>query len=345
MSDIVSRRSAMLAGVGLATSTLASTLVGATDVPSKAFAMISKIDTHHHFLPRVYVDAIGLETLASVMPNRVAPQWSAALALQMMDANGISEGILSISSGPPIPDAADLLRRCNEAAAELRAAHPGRFGAFASLPLPDIEASLKEIVYSRDTLKADGFIVFTNYDGKYLGDPLFAPVLEELDRRGAVAFIHPNHPPYELSSLPPASVIEFPFDTTRTALSLMYSGALARYSQIKFILSHAGGTLPYLAGRIAGAVMMDPAVAERVGDPMTAMRAFYYDTALSASPSALAALMKVADSTRILFGTDFPMAPPVAIHSTSSGIEQAPLSEAVRADISRGAAVRLLGRA
>lgn len=305
--------------------------------------MTDKIDTHQHFLPDVYVDAVGLDTLASVMPNRIAPAWSVDRALEMMATNGIAKGIISISSGPPIPHAPVLLRKCNDEAARLRATHKGRFGSFASLPLPDIDASLKEIAYSLDTLKADGFIIFTNYDGKYLGDPLFTPVWEELNRRKAVAFIHPNEVPYHLEGLPPHSVLEFPFDTTRTATSLIMSGALKRFADIKFILSHAGGTLPFLSQRLSGAVMMNPGLAEKIGDPMLAIRSFWFDVALSFSKPAVAALLAVADPKRILFGSDFPMAPPFAIRMTSEGLAEAPLEGTLRADIGRGNALRLLG--
>ena len=162
-----------------------------------------KIDTHQHFFPKAYVDGVGLDTLARQMPNQKAPEWSPERAIAMMDAIGISEGILSVSSGPPIPDAPTLLRKCNDAAAELRQLHPGRFGSFASLPLPDIEASLKEVAYSLDTLKADGFIIFASYGGKYLGDELFVPLLEELNRRKTVAFVRSvTDPTTKLASSP-----------------------------------------------------------------------------------------------------------------------------------------------
>src|SRR5690242_5080620 len=196
---------------------------------------VKKIDTHHHFFPKVYVDAVGMEMLASVMPNGKAPTWSPQGALAMMDANGIQEGILSISSGPPLPNAATLLRQCNESAAELRSRYKGRFGSFASLPLPDVDSSLKEIEYCLDTLKVDGFIIFASYEGRYLGDPSFEPVLQELDKRGSVAFIHPNMPPYAIPHVAPASVLEFPFETTRTATSLIISGAVSRYRKLRFI--------------------------------------------------------------------------------------------------------------
>jgi predicted TIM-barrel fold metal-dependent hydrolase len=303
-----------------------------------------KIDTHQHFFPKAYVDAIGLDTLARQMPNLKAPEWSPERAIAMMDANGIIEGIISVSSGPPIPDAPTLLRRCNEAAAELRQRHPGRFGSFASLPLPDIDASLKEISYCLDHLKVDGFIIFTNYDGKYLGDEHFVPLFEEINRRKTVAFIHPNDPSYAIPKIAPASVLEFPFDTTRTATSLIISGALTHFADIRFILAHAGGTLPYLVPRISLSISMMPGIAERVGDVRAAFGSFYYDTALSAGVSTISALMQIARPDHVLFGTDFPMAPLPAITHFGHELETMSVSGLSQQDVYRGNAAKLLGR-
>ncbi|WP_176594216.1 amidohydrolase family protein [Sphingobium sp. EM0848] len=304
-----------------------------------------KIDTHQHYFPQVYVDAVGLDRLAAQMPNKKAPEWSPERAITMMDENGIAEGIISVSSGPAIPDAPVLLRRCNDAGTELRQRYPGRFGLFASLPLPDVDASLKEVAHCLDTLKVDGFIIFTSYDGAYLGDERFVPLFDELDRRGAVVFIHPNEPAYAIPNVAPASVLEFPFETTRTATSLIISGAIQRYRRIRFILSHAGGTLPYLVPRISLSISMMPGVAERVGDVAAAFRAFYYDTALSAGVSTLTALSLIADPDHILFGTDFPMAPLSAITHFGSELERADITGFDRGQVYRGNAARLLGRA
>jgi predicted TIM-barrel fold metal-dependent hydrolase len=303
-----------------------------------------KIDTHQHFFPKPYVDGIGLDTLARQMPNQKAPEWSPERAIAMMDAHGISEGILSVSSGPPIPDAPSLLRKCNDAAAELRQRYPGRFGSFASLPLPDIDASLSEVAYSLDTLKVDGFIIFASYGGKYLGDEHFAPLLEELNRRKTVAFIHPNDPAYAFPTLVPASVLEFPFETTRTATSLIISGALGRFADIRFILAHAGGTLPYLVPRVSLSISMIPGAAERVGDVNAAFASFYYDTALSAGVSTISALMQVARPDHVLFGTDFPMAPVPAITNFGQELEKSSVAGFSRPDVYRRNAARLLAR-
>jgi len=304
---------------------------------------VGKIDTHQHYFPKVYVDAVGLDTLAAQMPSKKAPEWSPQRAIDMMDANGIAEGIVSVSSGPPIPDAPTLLRKCNDAGAELRQSHPGRFGSFASLPLPNIDASLREAAYCLDTLKVDGFIIFTSYDGAYLGDEHFTPLFEELDRRGAVAFIHPNDPSY-VPKIAPASVLEFPFETTRTATSLIISGALRRFPGIRFILSHAGGTLPYLVPRISLSISMMPGVAEQVGDAPAAFAAFYYDTALSAGVSTLTALSLIAKPDHVLFGTDFPMAPLTAISDFGAELERLEIAGLSRQDLYRGNAAKLLGR-
>jgi 6-methylsalicylate decarboxylase len=307
-----------------------------------------KIDTHQHFFPPAYVEAVGMDVLATQMPNKKAPNWSADLAISMMDANGIGEGILSVSSVPRLPKLESilprLLRGCNETAADLRARHPGRFGSFANLPLPDIDASLKEIAHSVDNLRVDGFIIFASYDGLYLGDPHFAPLLEELDRRRAVVLIHPNDPTYAVPNVAPTSVLEFPFETTRTATSLILAGAMSRYSGIRFILSHAGGTLPFLLPRIEISVSMIPGAAERVGNVREAVRKFYFDTALSAGPTTFAALSQIADPTHILFGTDFPMAPLRIIESMNGEIGALHADGLSIPAIERNNAAALLGR-
>jgi 6-methylsalicylate decarboxylase len=302
-----------------------------------------KIDTHHHFFPKVYVDAVGWDMLAAVMPNGKAPTWSVQAALDVLDENRIETAILSISSGPKLHRADALLRRCNEAAAELRAAHPKRFGSFASLPLPDVEASLKEIAFALDELAVNGFIVFTSYEGRYLGDEWFNPIWEELNRRGAVVFVHPNMPAYSVPTVAPASVLEFPFETTRTATSLLIGGVPSRYKKIRFILSHAGGTLPSLAPRIALSLSMMPGLVERVGDPLTGLRSFYYDTALSAGASTLSGLGQITDPDHILFGTDFPFAPTHAIRAFGKVLDDLDVPGFDRPAVYRSNAEKLLG--
>ncbi len=215
-----------------------------------------RLDVHHHIVPREYVEAlaeIGIHT-----PGRFPfPDWSPETSLEVMDQNGIATAITSLSApGVYFGDdafARDLARRCNEFSARLVNDYPGRFGALAVLPLPDVDEALRELEYALDTLKLDGVVLLTSIGNKYLGDAAFEPLFEELDRRKAVVWTHPNIPPG--SDVPelvfPAPLIEFVFDTTRAATNLVLSGCLERHRDIRLILSHAGGAVPYVAGRIA----------------------------------------------------------------------------------------------
>ena len=278
---------------------------------------LKTIDVHAHFLPSVYQDALrdaGLKTLDGGMPT---PTWSPERALSIMDEVGITGALLSVSS-PHLnfvepARAVTLARSINDYAAEIKRRHPERFGAYAILPLPDIAASLAELDHALDQLQLDGVALPTHTEGHYLGDALLAPLLAALDARKTTVFVHPTSPPcFEAFGLElPAPMIEFPFDTTRTAVSLLYSGALTRYRGINFILPHAGGTLPFLAPRIAAVGSLKPAIGDRAMPPADAMQALarmYYDTALSVTPQQIAALRALAPMSQILYGTDFPFA-------------------------------------
>jgi len=275
------------------------------------------IDVHAHFLPPVYRDALrdaGLRTLDGGIPT---PTWSPERALAIMDEIGITGAVLSVSS-PHLSfvdraRAATLARSINDYAADIKGRHPDRFGAYAILPLPDIAASLAELDHALDELGLDGVALPTHAEGHYLGDVALAPLLAALDARKTTVFVHPTSPPcFEAFGLElPAPMIEFPFDTTRTAASLLYSGALARHSGINFILPHAGGTLPFLAPRMAAVGSLKTVLGDRAITPPNALQAlarFYYDTALSVTPQQIAALRALAPMSQVLYGTDFPFA-------------------------------------
>ncbi len=195
--------------------------------------------------------------------------------------------------------------------ADLSARHPGTLGGFALLPLPDVDAALAEITYALDVLRLDGVAVLTNYEGRYLGDRWFEPVLAELDRRHAVVHVHPNLPPAMADArlLLPAPVLEFTFDTTRMVAELILTETPARYPNLKLVLSHLGGTLPWAAWRLS---MLDefPSAGGGRREPVhDQLRRFYYDVALSASPEALQLAAEVVGTDRLLYGSDIPFAP------------------------------------
>jgi 6-methylsalicylate decarboxylase len=267
-----------------------------------------RIDVHHHLCPPAYADAVG--RIQPVFPALL--DWTPARSIEDMDRGGVATAIVSMTTPGLWFGDAEAARRlsriCNEYAAGLVRDHPGRFGFFAALPLPDIDGSLAEIEYALDTLNADGVCLFTSYGGKYLGDARYLPVLEELNRRRAVTYTHPVAIACCVNLVPEVSeaTIEYGVDTTRTIASLVFSGAARRFRDLRFIFSHAGGTMPFLIGRFRQNARTRPSP-ENFPDGIDAELArFFYDTAQSCNPATMAALRHIVDAGQILFGTDFP---------------------------------------
>jgi predicted TIM-barrel fold metal-dependent hydrolase len=204
-----------------------------------------------------------------------------------------------------------LARRCNDYAAELAARWPRRFGAFAVVPMGEMGAALEEVAYALDVLKLQGVCLFASYGEKFLGDPYFDPLMEELDRRAAVVFVHPAlHPTSRKLDLPwPGFMMEYLFDTTRAAVNLTFSGTTERFPRIAFVLAHAGGLMPYFAWRLSVAPMIDARLPQAPPEEIIArLGHFWFDTALSPMPQTMACLAAVARPERIVFGTDWPFA-------------------------------------
>ncbi len=270
------------------------------------------IDVHHHLLPPDYVATMGPAAIGAPSPVGAVPDWSAAGDLEMMDAHGIDTAITSISApGVRLAETrapVELTRRWNEFAAGMMRSHPARFGMFAALPLPYIGASLAEIAYTFDALGTSGVALMTNYDGRYLGDPAFVPVLEALEARGAVAFVHPTvcvAPTCDPNLS--ASTLEFPFDTTRAIVSLIANRRHLQFPSVRFIFCHAGGATPMLANRIASQLGRTPAIRTRGDlDVFAALRGLYYDTAGYFDPPQLDSLLRIAPLEHVLLGTDYP---------------------------------------
>jgi predicted TIM-barrel fold metal-dependent hydrolase len=306
-----------------------------------------RIDVHHHFLPPRYIQEVGDHRIGPLIVSGKTPQWTPAQSVEVMDRHGIATALTSMSApGLWFGDSQktrDLTRHCNEYAAQMRVDHKGRYGMFAALPLPDVDASLKEIDFALGTLKAEGFGLVTNYGGIYPGDAKFKPVFDELNRRKAVVFFHPNDVPCStcLGEIP-AATLEFPFDTTRCVTSLLYSGTLARCPDIKFIFSHAGGTIPFLAERIAR-LAARPEFKEQVPNGVIPeFKKLYYDTALSANAQAFVSLMKLVTPANVLFGTDYPFAPEPTATATVKGLAELGFSADELRAIERDNALRLM---
>jgi 6-methylsalicylate decarboxylase len=309
------------------------------------------IDTHHHFYPPSYQKAwLDWEDARKIphFANQVG--WTRDKAIEELDKNGVRTAVLSIASTPgtwfdlDATEAAKMARTCNDYGAEMVRDYKGRFGLFATLSMLDIDATLKEIEYVFDTLKADGVGLQTNYGDKWLGDPLYKPVFEELNRRKAVVYVHPLVAAccgrLSVGAFP--AVIEVPHDTTRTVTSLLLSGTLARQRDIKWLFSHAGGTVPMLAGRIDAFYSQRVRTADSFApDGIPAeLRRLHYDTANATSAPTMAALRAFVPATQITFGSDYPYFPLNQIET----LRQMGFSPDDLGAIESGNAVRLIPR-
>jgi predicted TIM-barrel fold metal-dependent hydrolase len=267
-----------------------------------------RIDVHHHLTPPDYIAAVGPK--ASIAPQ--SSSWSIQKTLDDMDAAGVQTAILSMATpGLWSGDAAaasKLARLCNDYAAKLAADNKGRLGSFAALPMPNVPATLNEIGHALDTHKADGVSVFTSYEGKWLGDVAFVPVFDELNRRKAVVSVHPTTAACCGNLIPfiPDSVIEYGTDTTRAIASLIFSGAAGRWPDIKFIFSHAGGTMPFLIEQFEVLAHTPQAAKSLPNGVKASLQKFFFDTAQAANPVAMGALRQLVPPAQIVFGTDFP---------------------------------------
>ncbi|VUC20125.1 unnamed protein product [Clonostachys rosea] len=292
---------------------------------------MSKIDVHHHVYPPALTKAI--EEAGGDPSGWYIPAWTLELDRDINASTGVGTAILSVTApGPTIKsnpsEAAVLARTCNEYLARIRDEDPRGYGFFLSLPsLYDTNSCLDEIRYGFDVLKADGVIVFTRYgDGHtYLGSPVFRPVWSELNKRKAVVFIHPTHPVDTglVNPALPQPMFDYPHETGRCAMDLIVGGTLQANPDCKIILSHAGGTLPYLIYRAA---VMLPHTPVSVGLSTQeivdiAREAFYFDTAISANSITLKALFAFAKPGRVLYGSDFPNAPKESIVEFEQGLQ------------------------
>jgi 6-methylsalicylate decarboxylase len=309
------------------------------------------VDVHHHFFPPAYLEPLAQwNKQQGIADGLQTPQkaWSIEKAVEDMDRNEVATGILSIST-PGVrfgseEDARKMARLCNEYGAEMSRNHKGRFGLFAATPMPDVEGSLKEIEYALDTLKADGIGLMTSYGDSWPGDARFAPIFQELNRRKAVVYFHPLAPNCCGNLIPgaPASLIEYPHDTARAALSLLVNGAFARYGDIRFIFSHAGASIPVLAGRIANGLKNRKNLAEIAPDGIEQqLKKLHFDTANSAYAPTMAALLAFVPVSQVLFGSDFPY---LTIGQNAEGFDKLGLSAVDAHAINRGNAERLLPR-
>jgi predicted TIM-barrel fold metal-dependent hydrolase len=297
-----------------------------------------KIDVHHHIVPKEYLTALASIGIKNAV-GEPFPQWDIENTLAFMDRQGIAIAINSISApGIYFGDndfTQKLARKCNEISARMVNEYSSRFGAFAILPLPDIEASIVELEYALDTLKLDGVALLTNFGGIYIGDAHYDDLFYELNRRKAVIFVHPNVPPLDtLPMIIKPAVLEFVFDTTRAIVNLIHRGATKRFPDISFIFSHGGGTVPFITWRIT------------FGNKkiINQLKRFYYDTAVSATPYTLSSLMSLVEPTQVLYGSDYPFSPERVVKLMNEGLQNYDFERETLTKIAQQNAISLFPR-
>jgi predicted TIM-barrel fold metal-dependent hydrolase len=310
-----------------------------------ARAPLGRIDLHHHFLPQTYM-AEEQKRTSVTHGNTNMLSWTPEKSIEEMDKAGIAFAFASTSTPGVWYGDVELGRRLardwTDAAVAAIERYPTRFGLFAPVPLPDTDGSLAQIGYALDEVKADGIGLLANYEGKWLGDPSFAPVLEELNRRKAIVYVHPTFTPCCTETVPGLSMqtLEFPFETTRTIVSLITSGTTTRFPNIRWIFAHNGGATPMLIGRIEE--MDHRPIGKNFPAGMRAeLKKFYYDTASAWNDGAMAALMNIVSSSHIMFGSDYPFLSAKEAARKWKGVKLAP---ATRAAIDRSNALSLFPR-
>ena len=306
-----------------------------------------RIDTHHHAIPSFYRELL-LKAKIDEAGGRELPQWSPEESRETMAKLDVATAILSVSTPGTAflatpADATSLARDLNDYLGELVAAAPDRFGFFATIPMPHVSDSVEEVARSLDELHADGVVLLANNAGTYVGqdgqDDLFAA----LDARSAVVFIHPAELPGPAVDGVPPFATDFLLDTTRAAYLLVRNGICRKYPNIKFILSHAGGFVPYASYRMAVSIMAD--TGRSPTDILDDFSGFYFDTALSSSAAALPSLLAFAKPGHVTYGSDWPFAPVAAGKLFAAGLETYPgLDADGREAIERGNALALFPR-
>ena len=324
-----------------------------------AKAVHGSVDVHHHFYPQFLMNAWAAAptdgdwtAYKALFMGPPYTGWTPERALALLDANGIGTAVLSLPAGTVAfargAALVPMVRQVNDYATRLAADHPGRFGLFALLPMPDLPASIAEAGRALDELGATGIALMTSYGNRWLGHPDFTPLLAELDRRGAVVHVHPKAPTcctnlVQSNAWGESSLLEFPYDTGRTIFDLLQSGALLRFRNIQWIFSHLGGVIPLLAGRMREVGPgfwkdLDKVAPQGLDHEFQRLN---YDTAASAYEPSMRSALAYLPSSNLLFGTDYPH---YDVPRTVNNFKHLSMSRALKTAIQRDNPRRFLTR-
>ena len=275
---------------------------------------MEKIDIHSHYFPPAYSQMLDRRNMKLLDGGFPRPEWNEEIHLSSMEKLGITYSVLSISS-PHLHmgdtwEAIETARASNEYGAKLIKKYPDKIGVFASLPLPEIDAAIREVTYCKNELNVTGFALQTNSLGVYLGDPRFDPVMDVLNREKAIVLIHPTKPqvvPSGVNETLPYPMMEFFFDTCRAVMNLILTKTINKYPDIRFVIPHAGAYLPIISDRVASmSKMLCPDGSVDIGKCLAGL---YYDLGGTSMPKQYGNLCQITSKEHILYGSDIPFTP------------------------------------
>ena len=287
------------------------------------------VDVHTHIIIPEYVEVLRAHG-AELEETFPLPAWDAERHIAFMDSADIRTAVLTMPAPQPYygdaEESAECIRRVNEVSARVKQDYPDRFKFCAALPLPDVDAAIREAIYALDTLGADGVKLATNSRGQYLGDEELDPLMKVLNERHAVIIIHPHHPtpyPEKIIATTPLAMYEYPAETTRAVVNMLARNVLVRYPNLKVVVPHCGSFLPLALPRMKS--ILPAMVAQGYMQPIdweANLSRLYFDLAGNPTPEVLHSLLTLTTPDHILYGSDYPYLPDAVLKANLQRLKQ-----------------------
>ena len=287
------------------------------------------VDVHTHIIIPEYVEMLKAHG-AELEETFPLPAWDAGRHIAFMDSVDIRTAVLTMPAPQPYygdaEESAECIRRVNEVSARVKQDYPDRFKFCAALPLPDVDAAIREAIYALDTLGADGVKLATNSRGQYLGDEALDPLMEVLNERHTVIIIHPHRPtpyPERIIATTPLAMYEYPAETTRAVVNMLAKNILVRYPNLKVVVPHCGSFLPLALPRMKS--ILPAMVAQDYMQPIdweANLSRLYFDLAGNPTPEVLHSLLTITTPDHILYGSDYPYLPDAVLKANLQRLKQ-----------------------
>ena len=287
------------------------------------------VDVHTHIIIPEYVEVLRAHE-AELEETFPLPAWNAERHIAFMDSAGIRTAVLTMPAPQPYygdaKESAECIRRVNVVSARVKQDYPNRFKFCAALPLPNVDAAIREAIYALDTLGADGVKLATNSRGQYLGDEELDPLMEVLNERHAVIIIHPHRPtpyPEKIIATTPLAMYEYPAETTRAVVNMLARNVLVRYPNLKVVVPHCGSFLPLALPRLKS--ILPAMVVQGYMQPIDwdgNLSRLYFDLAGNPTIEVLHSLLTITSPDHILYGSDYPYLPDAVLQANLQRLKQ-----------------------